>query len=306
MEEQTFGIPVNGHAVSILIKEMIRRAFEIIEQERSVFTVEAKKGYGGDDDLATSADKKAQEHIVKLTQESLPGFGIIAEEEGGSLPCGIPGRDLYLTIDPVDGTRAYNRKQSHGIGSQIALIEGDQVLGAWAGDCNTFELYYYRPGSNKVHRVRNAMRLSDHYPMRVDEGLSLREQYVLLREREADHHPLIRRAITRQDRGGLFKNLQINGGSIVTFMAQLWKGEVGAVAFVSGHDTPWDLAPIYGISQKMGFQFWTPSEDGTKFVPYDVKIPREPTYRAQQLLIIHKSRTDELIRWCNCSHRSAA
>src|SRR5689334_9933380 len=75
---------LNGHAIGIILKELVRRAIKTIRAEREVFEVKQKAGYGGDmTDVFTTADSKAQTIYVRSLNECFPGFGIIAEE--GSL-----------------------------------------------------------------------------------------------------------------------------------------------------------------------------------------------------------------------------
>ena len=73
------------------------------------------------DDVFTSADKLAQESYVKSLRECFPDIGIIGEEESLSIPA-KKGRRAFFTIDPIDGTKAYIRRQSHGIGSMVSLV----------------------------------------------------------------------------------------------------------------------------------------------------------------------------------------
>ena len=122
--------PLNGPAVGIILKELVRRAIVTIRNERQVFDVTNKTGYGGDmNDVFTSADRKAQEVYLKLLRECFPDHGIVAEEDALSIPArnGVTG---YFTVDPLDGTKAFIRRRSHGIGTMIALVENGRVVAA--------------------------------------------------------------------------------------------------------------------------------------------------------------------------------
>jgi len=71
----------------------------------------------------------------------------------------------------------------------------------------------------------------------------------------------------------MFRDMEVARGSIGTGMARLWKGEVGAVALRHGHETPWDMCPIVGISQRLGFRFLRVTETG-RLAPYEPQIDR--------------------------------
>src|SRR5262245_58310647 len=76
---------LNGHAVGIILKELVRRAMTTIRNERQVFEATAKQGHSGNmDDVFTSADTKAQEIYIKSLHECFPGYAIIAEEGAGA------------------------------------------------------------------------------------------------------------------------------------------------------------------------------------------------------------------------------
>src|SRR5215216_2617710 len=111
---------LNGHAVGIILKELVRRAMTIIRNERQVFEATVKQGYGGKmDDVFTSADTKAQQVYIKSLRECFPGCAIIAEE-GGEADGPDRSADTFFTVDPLDGTKAFVRRQSHGVGTMVA------------------------------------------------------------------------------------------------------------------------------------------------------------------------------------------
>ncbi len=58
-----------------------------------------------DDTVLTAADLEVQGMLVKQLRRLLPGFAIIAEEDGldGTAPAGSPA----IFLDPLDGTRIY-------------------------------------------------------------------------------------------------------------------------------------------------------------------------------------------------------
>ncbi len=274
--------PMNGHAAGRIIKETVRRATVLVRNKQTSFEASKKKGYSGRmDDVFTDADHEAQEIYVRMVRECFPDFGIIAEEQGLRRE---PRRGcrVYAFIDPLDGTKAFIRKQSHGVGTMIALVEDGQVISAYIGDINTNECFGYRPGSMRVHRIRDLDR-AERLRYRPPEG---KRRYILLRDPPASYSK------TSQTLIKSFDNFQVDGGSIGTWMARLWKGEVSAVLLPKGNDTPWDTAPIYGISKKLGFGFYWPNDIGRtagprSWVRFDPDIPYKVKYREHDVLITH-------------------
>lgn len=91
---------INGHTYGIVMKEMATRAMFIIRSQMSSFKAEIKDNEHKLFDLVTTADKAAQEMIVKMIKENFPFAGIIAEEEGADItPSTAP--HIYFTIDPL-------------------------------------------------------------------------------------------------------------------------------------------------------------------------------------------------------------
>lgn len=269
---------VNPHVVGIVMKELVRRSINLIRSEQQSFEVQKKLGHSGKmDDVFTSADKGAQEVFLKSLRECFPDAGIIAEEKKLVIEP-KNGCKLYFTVDPMDGTKAFIRRQSHGVGSMIALSDGDKVLAAFVGDVNTQEIFGYRPGSDKVHRI-TMYNISEH--LEEVNRPELTAQYVLLRD-PLDHHSHMTQNVIKH----AFKSHMVDGGSIGTWMARLWKGEVGGVVLDPGDDTPWDSTPIIGISQKLGFHFLEPTQHG--WCDTTPRICQETYYRQSEILVIHK------------------
>jgi len=257
---------MNGHAIGIILKELVRRATHTIRNERQVFEATVKEGYTGQmDDVLTSADTKAQAVYLKSLAECFPDYGVIAEE--GSPPI-KPGTTRFFTVDPLDGTKAFVRRQSHGIATMIALVENGEVISAYVGDINTQEIYGFRPGSHSVHRITG---------YETTERLEwtkrpINERYILLRDPPESYSASSRQLLPR------FKSYEAEGGSIGTWLARLWKGEVGAALLPAGTDTPWDTAPIVGISKALGYQLYRPSSKGWEL--HEAKIATKVAQRA--------------------------
>src|SRR5215510_12270875 len=115
---------LKGHAHGIILKELVRRAMTVIRNERQVFEATAKQDRSGSmDDVFTSADTKAQEVYVKSLRECFPDYAIVAEEgDVAPLVAGPLRPGAFFTVDPLDGTKAFVRRQSHGVGTMVALV----------------------------------------------------------------------------------------------------------------------------------------------------------------------------------------
>jgi fructose-1,6-bisphosphatase/inositol monophosphatase family enzyme len=277
--------------IGVAMKEMVRRAMLGIEEQRFIFEAQVKRGYGGKlDDLKTTADTAAQGVYIELLRDCFPEYGIVAEEDKLSVPCTMRGRELFFTVDPLDGTKAFVRRQSHGIGTMISLVRDRTVIAAYVGDVMTREIYGYRPESQKTYRINNFDRA---FQLQINPKLRLRNQFALLRTSPHKHSLPIRRLVGSPRKPGLFRDIEITGGSIGVSMARLWKGEVGAAILQKGHQTPWDLAPIVGISQHLGFVFLEPTRGG-QLRRYDPLVCRELQYRDRDAIVVHESRVREL------------
>jgi fructose-1,6-bisphosphatase/inositol monophosphatase family enzyme len=275
MSEKFYG-QITGPAVGIILKELVRRAIVTIRNERTVFDVAEKAGYDGEmTDVFTSADRKAQEVYLRSLRECFPQYGIVAEEDALTIaPQGAAG---YFTVDPLDGTKAFIRRQSHGVGTMIALIENRRVIAAYVGDINTQEIYGFRPGSERVHRITEfeaSEELRHH-------GRPLGEQYILLRDPEHAYSEASRRLLNQ------FKSWEIGGGSIGIWLARLWKREVGAALLPPSMETPWDRAPIVGIATELGYLFCEADADG-RWQPVEPVLSTTLYRREADLLVIHR------------------
>lgn len=293
-ESVDFGLR-NGHNIGIIMKEMVRRAVVLIRNERFIFEAKDKEGYTGKwDDVVTTADPAAQDMYVQLIRENFPDYGVIAEEDKLKIPPSGAG-DIYFTVDPLCGTRAFIRRQSHGIGTMISLVVQGEVAAAYVGDIMTQEIFGFRPGSKKVWRISEYER---HERLFIDESRSLMKQYVVLTNPPSEEFSLIQSLIRQSEKGGLFKSFTMADGSIGITAARLWKGEVGGLILSPRSDTPWDMTPVIGIFRKMGFVFITIGNKGDDVeISDDMEILKEIKRRSSFLLVIHKSRIKEFSQW---------
>jgi fructose-1,6-bisphosphatase/inositol monophosphatase family enzyme len=269
---------LNGHAIGIILKELVRRAMAVIRNERQVFEATAKRGHSGSmDDVFTSADTTAQAVYLKSLRECFPDHAIIAEEGSVADTLATSVRPCaFFTVDPLDGTKAFVRRQSHGVGTMLALVEQGQVTSAYIGDVNTHEIYGYRPGSRSVHRI-SEYETSEQL---THVSRPVAEQYALLRDPPEAYSPASRALLPS------FKSYEVEGGSIGIWLARLWKREVGVALLLPGVETPWDTAPIIGISKILGYRFYRPAASG--WTSYEPVVVERTLRRDHDLLIIHE------------------
>ena len=279
---------VNGHIIGRILKETVRRATTAIQSERLIFDAKAKEGYTGNmDDVFTSADTKAQEIYLRAFTECFPEYGVIGEE--GSLVIQPKRKNgPYFTVDSLDGTKAFVRRQSHGVGTMVALVHGKKVISAYVGDINTNEVYGFRPDSDTVHRIT---QLDTVETLKVEPDTHPKKKYALLR------NPLAKYSAGAQGLVGQFKDHEVIGSSIGTWMAMLWKREVGALFLGPGIETPWDSTPIIGISKKLGYLFLRPDvKGGSNWDLFDPPLPKEAFHRNHEMMVIH-GRDLEHLKW---------
>jgi len=285
MSLQAYGT-LTAPLVGVAMKEMVRRAIKEIRRQRFIFEAQVKFGYGGEcNDLVTSADRQAQRIYLKMLRECFPDFGVIAEEDELRLECGS-GRQLYFTLDPLDGTKAFGRRQSTGVGTMISLCEDGQVLAAYVGDVMTQEIYGYRPESDKVHRISE---YSTGETIVIEERTLI--QGVLL-SRDAPWKFSWEADRLARDH---FKDIDIEGGSIGISFARLWKQEVAALLMGAAWETPWDSSPVIGICRQLGFVFLA-VENG-KFREVDLLPPTQVERRDYDVLVVHRQHLETLQGW---------
>lgn len=282
-EVQIYG-DLNSHAIAIIMKELMQRALRAIVAQRNSFVAEAKVGKTGKmDDVLTSADLAAQEVIVRSLMECFPTFGIVAEEDGLRKPSTHPKFDIFFTIDPLDGTKAFVRKQAHGVGSMISLVVNGEVIAAYVADVNTWDLYGFRPDSTQVHRHRG---LDHHELLTFDASVPMSEKYALLRDPLHEYSPLMQRFIGQS---GIVKSHNNDGGSIGIGFARLWIGEVGIMVLKPGLQTPWDLAPILGISNRLGFRFYRVDPESGVLMEFRPLISDKILKTEEEIIVFHES-----------------
>lgn len=282
---------MNAHVVGSLMKEAVRRAIVAIRAERFTFEAAVKgRRPGGSPDMVTSADHAAQRVYVKLLREWFPTYGIVAEEQGLRVPCTDPTCERWFTVDPLDGTKAFIRRQSHGVGTMIALVEAGRVIAGCVGDVMTQEVYAVRPGGTDVHRI-SEFGIAE--TLRVDEQCSLASQWLLLRGDPDSYSPALQALLDR--RHGLMGGYEIMNGSIGIGIARLWKGELGGAVIPPGPLTPWDIGPLIVLSRTLGFAFL--QLQGDTWIEAELPVAQHYTRLDRETWVLHHARVPELRAW---------
>lgn len=316
-----------GPLIGRTMQECARRVIDAfpIHRLNNEFEIKRVKD-NGSPDWVGKADKLAQAMYEKLLVEDWVqtfGFGLIGEENDLRIECTIPGVNIYFTCDPYDGTGAMERNQSHGIGTMCALVCNGRVVAAIIGDTHSQEIYYYRPGSPKTHRIM--MRSQTAEELVIDTNRPLAEQALLLRSMAYERSELIQLMVmnsergrlkrlmaatikrtplmqsevirSRVDRSSLFKKALVANGSIGISMAMLCKGEVGGAVMALGNSTPWDTSPVIGLSLRLGFDFYYVIPTTRQLVRYEPTPPTDTVDEPHEIFVCHSSRRDELINW---------
>lgn len=282
--ESPYG-PVTGPLVGLAMKEMVRRAIKVIRNQRFVFDARKKDHLDETlDDLVTTADHEAQKVYLRAIGKCFPEYGVIAEEDELRVPCRIPNRQLHFMVDPLDGTKAFARRQSAGVGTMIALVDGREVIAAYVGDIMTQEIYGYRPGSTKVYRL-SEFEIAEAL---VTEPRPLAGSYVLLRQQPKDLIEPVAELVER------FLGVDVEGGSIGISYARLWKQECDALLLGPHFTTPWDSAPIIGISKMLGYKCLKIDGQG-RLEEIDPYPPLAPARNDFYLLVVKECLLKEIV-----------
>ena len=232
----------------------MHQAMHLIRASRRTYVRHSKPGHApGETDDVTSADLGAQKLYVDAFLGAFPTIQILAEEEDprlGPVDEALP----YITIDPLDGTGAFLRRQSSGVGSMVALVHRGEVLGAYVGDALTREVIGYA-GPGPVRQYLGAEDV-DGEVLEPPSPSPPERGYLSLRQ-APEAYSAAARALIRKHRGVL-----VYSGSVGVAAMELWRGAVAGLLLPLALQTPWDGAPPLGISSRLGIERWAVSEDG--------------------------------------------
>ncbi|MES2622782.1 MAG: inositol monophosphatase family protein [Patescibacteria group bacterium] len=268
---------------------MVTKGIEIIRKEAISFVPTQKTGYDGvDDDLVTSADFAAQDFYQKELEAVAPRDGIIGEEKLNKKS----KNGNYFTIDPLDGTQAFGRKQSIGVGTMLAHVtKKGEVDMACVGDVNTGEIFYY-----DAKTIPTRIRFDRWTDLPTATLIPIQKLCVVLRE-HTENHPDILQDMCRKERGGIFGNINIESGSIGIKMSRLWKDEVGMIILMPHHNTPWDSAPFIGMNKKLNIVHIALDPMTLKAEVFEPVPTKEIVYRSNFELITRKEYVPAVLGW---------
>jgi fructose-1,6-bisphosphatase/inositol monophosphatase family enzyme len=271
------------------IVHMVEKAIAIIQQEAATFVATQKTGYDGlDTDLITTADIAAQAMYQKYIEEHFPCEGIIGEEDLNKVGTNY----RYFTIDPLDGTKAFGRRQSMGVGTMIAHVNEYGVVDAMCiGDINTGEMYYFGPDTPPTRkRFGVESRLGEYNAQDKMCG------YASLRD-HTENYPDIVQDLVRQPRGGIFEDINIESGSIGLHIARLWKKEIEMIILQPTFETPWDMTPIVGMNKVLGIVHIILNPQTLDVNVMDKPLTQDIVKLDTVELITHKCHVPEVLAW---------
>lgn len=274
---------LNEHAVAIVLKELIRRSMMEIRKKRSNFIVHEKTLSSGKKDIFTDADIEAEKVILRSLKECFPYFDIISEEDKDRKYL-MSENNRWITVDPLCGTKNFSNKSSGGIATTISMVVNEEIISSYVGNVMTQEIFGYRQGSDNVHRIREFETYE-----KIKPEIKNPSKWPLLIRGVFDKFPentkpwvdiLI----------DIFKKYIIDSGSLSLSAVKLWIGEVGAILIPPRMETPWDLLPILGICQKLGFVYFRLPEM-TEWKP---PITKTIFRRDFPVIIIHSNCVNDL------------
>lgn len=279
---------VNYDVLWILLRDMAEQWIYAIRNQLDSFSYQAKDNPDKLDDQVTSADYAAQKAIVDMITKCFPQAWIIAEENNLKKPCTHPTQQLYFTLDPLDGTKAYVRMQSDGIWSMIGVVLDDEVIWAAIADVMTKEVYLLNPATGKVER---------HHPRRSMELHYIKNPRMRLAMIDDPRSYLPSVANISQPEKWFFSSISVMNGSIWINVARIWKNEAAVFLLKSQKSvTPWDWVPVSWISAAMWFAFL--EYDADAWVWNQIHKPWNlESISTGNMLIMHGSEVEGFLDW---------
>jgi len=91
--------------------------------------------------------------------------------------------------------------------------------------------------------------------------------------------------------------VEVTGVSIAAHMARLWKGSVGGTILRQGVQKPWDIVPVIGMCQRLGFVFVEINDQDWTLRPFTPEVSKQEIRWPHEVLIVHQSRLPEVTDW---------
>lgn len=278
--------------VALGMREAVERTSRFILENSAEFEVTEKTvDYKDEPDIVTDVDIKAQEKMVDQLMRYFPSFGIIAEEDLAQKGALIDDRyELCFTIDPIDGTKSFERHQTHGIATMLSLLLIDHVeknvnvVGTCIGDVKSREVFLYKPYDDHVSRLYAPHKEYIGEPLLPREG---KKTMLVVREKSDDHSSTIDSFLSQKH-----VKYEIQGGSIGILFSKLWTHQYRGIILKKQKTTSWDIAPCVAISKLLGYVTLEICEDGI-LKPFDMQIPYgddlRQSFPVPEHMFIHKN-----------------
>lgn len=279
---------VNYDILAILLRDMAEQWTIAIRNQLDTFSYEAKDNPDKVWDQVTSADYAAQKAIVDMISKCFPEAWIIAEENNLQKPCTHSTQQLYFTLDPLDGTRAYVRMQSDGIWTMIWVVLDNQIIGAVIADVMTKEVYMLHPSTGHVERYHPLRYMMLEYESRKHFRIAMMDDPRLYDEAIARiSHPI----------SWYFDSVSVTNWSIGTNVARVRKNEASAFLFKSWSPMPWDWVPVVGISLALWFTFLSFDISDHTWNRVDRLWSLDNSIILSPTLMIHESEVNDFLVW---------
>lgn len=230
-----------------------------------VVDVHKKASYAGvaAADVFTVADKSSEALFAELACEFPQSIGYIGEE-GLRRPCTLGDCDIYITIDPLDGTRMYITALNEGrqlrpgeVSAMLGVLVGPKnepsMLKSVAGyvcDVADDTLYSLSPNGSCVE-VTKGLNIVD--SVKLQTARRANTGYLAIHKSQSPSAvdfvadgEVARLLTTSAKDGGIFGNVGVEFGSVGLRVANVFNGQYSALLRPNCQSfcTPWDEAPL--------------------------------------------------------------
>lgn len=259
-------------------------AIDLIRDRRLTFVSEPKENRFTAGDVVTDVDREAQAMISTLLDRQFPSCGIIGEEGLSVRRHGVTG-DAYWTVDPIDGTLAFSKRQPHGFSVMLALVVNGTTIAACIGDVMAGLVYCFSPG--QPPRCEDLVNFTS-FPLEGPWPHPSRAALTF----GGDPALSDPRLLGLCGPGRVFPEYEINRGSVGLRAAELLVGARGGMVLRGGRArTPWDDTPVDALLRACGFVHLELGPTGFRRVlPEPVK---EPILSPLPVLIVHEDYAEE-------------
>jgi hypothetical protein len=92
--------------------------------------------------------------------------------------------------------------------------------------------------------------------------------------------------------------MEVTSGSIGITVARIWKGEVGMIIMKpNSFNTPWDSTPLIGMNRVLGIKHLRLDPVTLEIYEFDPELPLEVKRKEYVEILVHETRTAEVIEW---------